>query len=219
MIRGRLLVCNSDDMMATSARGVTATQDELRAAATARRKQKRKARKEAKREAERSNSGTSPCRVLTCLALVIKLSLVALLGVGTDASSAGNAASQLTQTASYTSDGAKQTPSANNGDHISPRHFDYHLGREISQAEWAAAAAKLSRGSIRASKKEMEEWAGPSASVRRRRGFPRDTDLDTIRRYEHTDLKSALEEVERVGEGDGGRTGDVDMAGTVGSSF
>ena len=81
------------------------------------------------------------------------------------------------------------------------------------------AAAKASRGRIKASKAEMEEWVSPSATVRRRRGFARGTDLDTIRRYEHTDMKLALGEIERQGEADEKRAEDVQMSGTLGTSF
>ncbi len=56
---------------------------------------------------------------------------------------------------------------------------------------------------------EMEDWVGSSASVRHRRGFSRDTDLDTIGRYKHTDLGLAL------GEVDEGRAGDVQMVGML----
>ena len=94
-----------------------------------------------------------------------------------------------------------------------PRHFDYQRGREMTQAEWVAAAAKVSGGRITAKKEDMEDWVSPSASVRRRRGFARDTDLDTVRRYEHTDMKLALGEMERLGEGDDERAADVRMAG------
>lgn len=91
----------------------------------------------------------------------------------------------------------------------------------MSQAEWVAATAKVSSGrmTVKTSKKEMEEWISPSASVRRRRGFARDTDLDTIRRYEHTDMKSALNEVERLEGTDEGRVEDVQVGGIVGSAF
>ena len=94
-----------------------------------------------------------------------------------------------------------------------PRHFDYQRGREMFQAEWVAAAAKVSGGRIEAKKEDMEDWVSPSASVRRRRGFARDTDPDTIRRYEHTDMKLALGEMERLEEGDDERAADVQMAG------
>lgn len=59
MTRGKRPVRNPDDMMVIDSQGVTATQDELRATANARRRHKRRAKKEAKREAERRNSGKS----------------------------------------------------------------------------------------------------------------------------------------------------------------
>lgn len=108
---------------------------------------------------------------------------------------------------------------ANGDEDIYPCYFNYQLGRETSQAEWVAATAKVSNGRIKASKKEMEEWVSPSASVRRRRGFARDTDLDTIKRYEHADMKFALEEVECLEGVDEGRGEDVHMGESVGSAF
>lgn len=64
----------------------------------------------------------------------------------------------------------------------------------------------------------MEEWVSPSASVRRRWGLPWGTDLDTIERYEHTDMELALGEIERPGEVDGGRAKDVQDSGNGGDS-
>ena len=57
----------------------------------------------------------------------------------------------------------------------------------------------------------MEGWISPSASVRRRRGVARDVDVDTSRRYEHTEMKAAVEDVERLEGVDGGRVEDVQM--------
>lgn len=89
----------------------------------------------------------------------------------------------------------------------------------MTQTEWVAAAVKASRDRIMVSKEEMEEWVSPSATVRRRRGFARGTDLDTIRRYEHTDMKCALGEIERQGEADEEGVEDVQMSGMVGTPF
>lgn len=128
-------------------------------------------------------------------------------------------AAKTLQNGNNTDHGHQQKLPAKGDTPIGPLHFDYQLGREMTQAEWAAAAVKVSGGRIKASKKEMEEWVSPSASVRRRRGFARGTDVDTIRRYEHTDMKLALGEIEGLAEVDEERVEDVQMAGMVGTPF
>lgn len=45
----------------------------------------------------------------------------------------------------------------------------------------------------------------------------RDTDLNTIRRYEHTDIKLGLGEIERLGQVDEERAEDAQMTGIVGT--
>lgn len=72
---------NTDDMMVTNSRGVTAAQGRLRDISKARRGQKRQAKGRAKREAERSNSIKSPSHVLKVTTLVTEASVVALLEV------------------------------------------------------------------------------------------------------------------------------------------
>lgn len=67
--------------MVIDSEGVTATQEELRATAKARRNQKRRAKREARREAERSNSGKSLNRVLKVFTLAAVASVMALLEV------------------------------------------------------------------------------------------------------------------------------------------
>lgn len=89
----------------------------------------------------------------------------------------------------------------------------------MAQAEWVAALEKVSGGRTKASKKDMDGWVSPSASVRRRQGFARDTDRNTTRRYEHTDMKFALGKIGRPGEVDQGRAEDVRMAGILGTPF
>ncbi|CAD6572232.1 MAG: hypothetical protein ASARMPRED_005198 [Alectoria sarmentosa] len=88
---------------------------------------------------------------------------------------------------------------------------------EIIQAEWVAAAEKVSGGRNKAKKEDMEEWVSPSDSVRRRWGYARDTDLNTIRRYELTDTKLALGEIERLGQVDEERAEDAQMTSIVGT--
>ena len=78
----------------------------------------------------------------------------------------------------------------------------------MSQAEWEAAATKSSGGRIPASKKEMEDWVGPAASVKASSGFARDSDLYTIRRYEHADMRFALGHWTGKTPGRGGWRGD-----------
>ena len=111
-----------------------------------------------------------------------------------------------------TGDGLQHKLPANGDKPIGLRHCDYQQGREMTQAEWVAAAATFPGGRIKASKEAMEDWVGSSARVRHRRGFARDTDLDTIGRYKHTDLRLA------IGEVDEGRAGDVQMVGMLETS-
>ena len=87
----------------------------------------------------------------------------------------------------------------------------------MTQAEWVAAAEKVSGGRNKAKKEDMEEWVSPSDSVRRRWGYARDTDLNTIRRYELTDTKLALGEIERLGQVDEERAEDAQMTSIVGT--
>lgn len=65
----------------------------------------------------------------------------------------------------------------------------------------------------------MDGCVGRAASVRHRGRFARDTDVGTIRRYEHTEMKSDIGELEWLGEMDGGRVEDVQMAGVLGAPF
>ena len=59
----------------------------------------------------------------------------------------------------------------NDGLPITLRHLDYQLGGELTQAEWVAAAEKISGGCNKVKKEDMEEWVSPSDSVRRRWGY------------------------------------------------
>lgn len=87
----------------------------------------------------------------------------------------------------------------------------------MTQAEWVAAAEKVSVGCNKVKKEDMEEWVSPSDSVRRRWGYARDTDLNTIKQHEHTDTKLALGEIERLGQVGEERAEDAQMTGIVGT--
>lgn len=86
----------------------------------------------------------------------------------------------------------------------------------MSQAEWEAAATKFSGRRIYASKKRNGGLGRALGQCKASSGFARDSDLDTIRRCEHADMRFALGQVKRLGEVDEGRTGRCADDWTVG---